>query len=273
MTPMSAPPLLVDQHVRARNLARARRLGPEDFLQRIALCDVQDRLQEVNKSFTAITIVTDFPEIWGPAFPDARCVAPDDRLSLNQSDLIIHAMALHWANDPVGQLVQCRKALIPDGLFLAVFPGGQTLYELRTALAEAEIAVTGGLSPRVLPMGELRALGALLGRAGFALPVADVLEQRVSYRNICHLTADLRAMGEGNAMTARGGPMPRAVLTRAESLYRTHFSDQNDPDRINATFDLVFLTGWAPAPNQPKPIRRGSAQISLEDALQKMRQE
>lgn len=274
MTQAQTPPLLTDATARARNLVRARRLGPEDFLHRIAACEVQDRLAEVNKQFTEPAIITDFPEIWLEFYPNARIIAPDARLDLGLHDLIIHAMALHWADDPVGQMVQARQALRPDGLFIAICPGGQTLHELRAALAQAEVQTTGGLSPRVLPMGEVRDLGALLGRAGFALPVADVVVQRASYSNIRHLSADLRAMGEGNAMAARRRlPTSAALFAAAEAHYAAHFADPDNPGRIAATYELIFLTGWAPAPGQQQPLRPGTARISLEQALEKMRQE
>jgi SAM-dependent methyltransferase len=175
-------------------------------------------------------------------------------------------MALHWANDPVGQLVQCRRALRPDGLLLALFFGGQTLHELRSALASAEAEVTDGLSPRVLPMGEIRDLGALLQRAGLALPVADSFTQTVSYRDAFHLMRDLRAMGEGNALASRlRRPSRRAVLLRAAQIYAEAHAG---PDgRIPATFEILCLTGWATHDSQQKPMRPGSAQARLADAL------
>ena len=181
-------------------------------------------------------------------------------------DLVIHALSLHWANDPVGQLVQCRHALRPDGLLIAVLFGGQTLHELRSVLAEAETRVTGGLSPRVAPMGEIRDLGGLLQRAGFALPVADATTLTVSYAGLPDLTQDLRGMGEGNALAARlRRPTRPGIFAKAEKIYRTAFGT---PDgRIPATFDIVTLTGWAPAPDQPKPLRPGSATHRLGDVL------
>jgi len=238
------------------------------FAHRLAMADVQERLIEVNRTFTAPAIVTGFPELWQDALPDAAVTSDQDALDLTPGahDLVLHAMALHWANDPVGQLVQCRRALAPDGLFIAVFPGGRSLHELRTALAEAESQVTGGLSPRVLPMGEIRELGALMQRAGFALPVADSLTQPVEYRSFAALMADLRAMGETNALTARSRrPLRRAVLTRAEAIYRDSFGTAGGG--VLATLDLVFLTGWAPHESQQKPLRPGSARQRLADAL------
>ncbi len=225
--------------------------------------EVEERLGEINKSFTAPVVVTPFPALW-PGLP----TVPDDptlALAPGAHDLVVHALCLHWADDPVGQLVQCRRALRPDGLMIAVLFGGQTLTELRRALADSEAEVTGGLSPRVLPMADIRDAGALLGRAGFALPVADGWTRRALYRDAWHLMADLRAMGEGNALAARlRRPTRRAVLTRAAALY----ADRHGKDgRVTATFDLICLTGWAPADSQQQPLRPGSAARRLADAL------
>ena len=253
-------PLLTDRKALALHRARASAL----FLQEEAVWDVQERLAEVNRTFTAPVVVKGFPALW----PDFPSIADEDRLDLPQGahDLVIHALCLHWANDPVGQLVQCRRALRPDGLFLGLMFGGQTLHELRACLAAAESQLTGGLSPRVLPMGEIRDLGGLLGRAGFALPVADSFAKTVLYQDAFHLMRDLRAMGEGNALHARlRRPTRRAVLLRAAEIYHSRFAT---PDgRIPATFEIICLTGWAPHDSQQKPLRPGSAASRLADAL------
>lgn len=261
----SAPPLF-DRAALTAHRARARNACL--FLHAAALDEVQDRLSLVNRTFTAPAIVTPFPEIWAPVFPTARIVADDDTLGLapGRFDLVIHAMCLHWAADPVGQLIQCRRALREDGFLLALLLGGQTLHRLRTVLAQAEVEVTGGLSPRIAPMGEIRDLGALLQRAGLALPVADSLQLTAQYRDLPHLMHDLRGMGETNALTARlRRPTRRAVFARAAELYAEHFATPEG--RLPATFELVCLTGWAPSDSQPKPLRPGSAQARLADAL------
>lgn len=222
----------------------------------------------VNKSFTSAAVVTGFPDFWGAHFGTAKIVSDKETLDLTPAshDLILHAMSLHWANDPVGQLIQCRRALCPDGLFIAASFGGDTLQELRRVLGEAEIAVTGGLSPRIAPMPELRDLGGLLQRAGFALPVADTATLTVEYRDIWHLMRDLRAMGETNALTARlRRPTRRAVFEHAQNLYARHFAAPSG--RLQASFELQVLTGWAPDASQPQPLRPGSAQKRLADAL------
>jgi len=263
---MSAPQL-TDPAALARNRARARR-APELFLHDLVADEVQDRLIEVNRAFTDVAVVTAFPQVWQDRLPGARMLAEGEVLDLapGSQDLVIHALSLHWANDPVGQIIQCARALRPDGLFLAALFGGQTLAELRAVLAEAEAAVSGGLSPRVLPMGEIRDLGALLQRAGFALPVADSLTQRVSYRDALHLMHELRAMGEGNALAGRLRRFTgRGVLAQAAALYAAHYPEAED--RIRATFEIVFLTGWKPHESQQKPLRPGSAAHRLAEAL------
>ncbi|MCI2394653.1 SAM-dependent methyltransferase [Aliiroseovarius sediminis] len=265
-TDPNSPPRLTDRAQLARNRNRATPDGL--FLQRLAADEVKDRLTEVNRTFTKTAIVTGFPEIWARAFPDAKIVTDDDTLDLTPGahDLVIHGLSLHWANDPVGQLIQAKRALVPDGLFIGVMFGGQTLSELRAILSEVEIEVTGGLSPRILPMGEIRDLGALLQRAGFALPVADSDLREVRYPDATALIRDLRLMGERNALDQRLiQPLSRHFLTTINERYAQHFSAEGG--RVSASFDLVFLTGWAPDDSQPKPLRPGSAAARLADAL------
>lgn len=237
------------------------------FLQITAADDIQDRLSMVNRTFQRIAIVTAFPDVWKERFPEAHIFADDETLNLTADsyDLIIHAMALHWANDPVGQLIQCRHALVKDGLLMAASFGGQTLHELRASLAQAESEIMGGLSPRVLPMAEIRDLGGLLQRAGFALPVADSVPLTVSYQTAFHLMQDLRAMGETNALHGRLNTFSsRRFFMRMSEIYAETFSEN---DRITATFELIFLSGWAPDESQQKPLRPGSAAQRLADAL------
>ncbi len=264
---MQTPPLLTDRLALDRNRCRALH-APALFLHDEAAIEVKERLNEVNRTFTSSAIVTGFPDFWRKVMPKARIVSDAEVLELteNTHDLIIHAMALHWANDPVGQLVQCRRALQPDGLFLGLMFGGQTLAQLRSSLAEAEAQMSGGLSPRVLPMGEIRDLGGLLQRAGFALPVADSLTRTVRYRDLHHLMADLRAMGEANALNLRlRQPTRRSVFTKAAQIYQDTFKDNDG--RIPATFEMICLTGWAPDDSQQKPLRPGSATHWLAEQL------
>ncbi len=260
---MTAPPILFDRSAILRNRSR---IHPEAlFLHEAAADEINERLNEVNRTFTAPAVITGVPGPWsrfGPVFAD------DDILSLNENehDLIIHGLCLHQSNDPIGQLVQSRRALRPDGLFIAALFGGSTLNELRSCLAASESEVSGGLSPRVAPMGEIRELGGLLQRAGFALPVADGTETKVEYQSALHLMRDLRAMGEANALAARvRQTTQREVIFGAVSKYAEAFAAPGG--RISATFETIFLTGWAPSENQPQPLRPGSAKSRLADAL------
>jgi SAM-dependent methyltransferase len=264
---MATPPDLVDRTALALHRRRAAR-RPDLFLHDAVADEAEERLNEVNRTFTAPAAVTPWPDLWRRRLPGAVVVADDEVLDLQPGahDLVVHALCLHWANDPVGQLVQARRALRPDGLMLCATLGGGTLGELRAALAAAEAEVTGGLSPRVLPMGEIRDLGGLLQRAGFALPVADAAPIRASYDGIEKLVGDLRAMGEQNALQQRRRRIPpRCLFTKADRIYRAAYPA--DDGRITATFEIVWLTGWAPGPGQQQPLRPGSATARLADAL------
>jgi hypothetical protein len=270
---MPAAPALFDADLLARRRARALGRGFADFLHREVAAEVGERLKEVNRSFRAPVVVGPCAALWADllaaeGIAPPRAVPDDEVLDLAEGahDLLVHGLALHWSNDPVGQLVQARRALRPDGLMIAALFGGETLAELRAALAEAEIEVLGGLSPRVAPMGEIRDLGALLQRAGFAMPVADSRRIDVSYASPLALMQDLRAMGETNVMRERlRRPMRRDMLARACALYAERFGL---PDgRVRARFEVIFLTGWAPAADQPRPLRPGSAGARLADAL------
>ena len=267
---MQQPPKLFDLDALAAHRARADNASADIwFLHDRAIDIVSEKLKDVNRSFTDIAIVGPRAAEWAKKLGLlANCVIDAERLDLEQAkyDLIIHAMSLHWANDPVGQLVQMRRALRPDGMMIAALFGGETLHELRIAFSQAESAVMDGISPRVIPMGEIRELGGLLQRAGYALPVADNDLFTVSYETVLHLMNELRMMGESNAMTARvKTSMTKELLQAVAAKYTALFP--SDEDRITATFELVFLTGWAPSDDQQKPLRPGSAKTRLSDAL------
>ena len=185
--------------------------------------------------------------------------------------LAVSALALQWVNDLPGTLAQIRRALRPDGLFIAALLGGETLTELRQSFAAAEEEIEGGLSPRVAPFGDVRELGGLLQRAGLALPVADVDRVTVRYATPFALMRDLRGMGATNAMVERRKtPLKRATLLRMAEIYADRFGD---PDgRIRASFDVVWLSGWAPHSSQQQPLKPGSAKARLADALRVIEQ-
>jgi SAM-dependent methyltransferase len=197
-----------------------------------------------------------------------RVAADEERLPFRDGtfDLVASLLSLHWVNDLPGALIQIRRALRPDGLFIAALFGGETLTELRQSLGEAEIALEGGLSPRVSPFADLRDMGALMQRTGFALPVVDTDRVTVRYDNALKLMAELRGMGETNALfERRRTPLRRATLLRAADIYREKFGQAGG--RIPATFEIVTVTGWSPHESQQKPLAPGSATARLADAL------
>lgn len=276
---MTTPaPRIFDNVLAAHRLRRAERRGPATFLLDRVVGDVVERLGAVKRDFTAIVDVGTPAASLATALSQSYSLARIDRADVGDGggeafaflrddyDLATSALTLQGVNDLPGALVQIRRALKPDGLFAAAMVGGRTLHELRTVLTEAETHVAGGASPRVAPFADVRDLGGLLQRAGFALPVADAETLVVRYDSLFALMSDLRAMGATNALVARSrSPATRALFLEAARLYAERFAD---PDgRIRATFEIVFLSGWAPHPSQAKPAPRGSATISLAAAL------
>lgn len=247
------PPQIFDHQALALHRARARRIGGDAFLAREAGDGIAERLASVRR---------DFARRWELTLGAGERVAA----APGAFDLVTSVLSLHAVNDLPGVLVQARRALKPDGLFVAALFGGDTLTELRQSLAAAEIELLGGVSPRVAPFGDVRELGGLLQRAGFALPVADVERTIVRYPDILTLVRDLRAHGESNALVQRRrGPMSRALFAAAAAHYAAHFADSDG--RLRATFDIVYLTGWAPHESQQQALKPGSAKTRLADAL------
>jgi NADH dehydrogenase [ubiquinone] 1 alpha subcomplex assembly factor 5 len=200
--------------------------------------------------------------------PRPSLVCDEDLLPLKDAslNLIVSGLALHRVDDLPGALIQIRRALRPDGLFMAALLGARALIELRQALLEAEAETEGGASPRVSPFADVRDYGALLQRAGFALPVADAETLKVIYPSPRELMREVRALGGGNVLLARSkAPLSRRTLERTEAIYRERHSM---PDgRVSATFEIVYLSGWAPDASQQKPLKPGSAAHRLADAL------
>jgi len=199
---------------------------------------------------------------------EVSIVAPLEEVPLEpqSANLIIAPLSLHLTNDTPGVFIQIRRALKPDGLFLAAIPGAGTLQELRDVLLATEAEMTGGASPRVIPFADVRDVGSLLQRAGFSLPVIDAESYTVRYDSIFPLMKDLRAMGMANPLAARSRkPLSRAFFLRAAEIYAERYSD---PDgRIRATFSIIYVSGWAPHESQQKPLQPGSAKARLADAL------
>ncbi len=298
MSSPAPPPRIFDRALLNRRLDRAwtrpRSGARADFLLARAALDLSERLSVVKRRFI---IAADFgsPGPHGAAALAAggpvdcvirvaptraslgnggflRAVGDLERLPAAEGrlDLAVSLLALQTVNDLPGALVQMRRALKPDGLLLAAMIGGETLTELRQSLTIAESEVLGGASPRVAPFVNVRTLGGLAQRAGLALPVVDLDRAVVRYADMFGLLADLRAMGAANALEARSRrPLRRAALERAASTYADCFSD---PDgRLRATFDIFWLSGWAPHESQPKPLKPGSARMGLADALKSRR--
>lgn len=274
----TSPPKVFDLALLKKRQARAAKAGAETFLLDRVVEDLSERLHAVVRDFqNAVDLGSpgrSVADVLAASVKQSRHVdwsAGEHEallLETNSLDLIVSALGLQFVNDLPGVLAQIRRALQPDGYFLAATVGGDTLTELRQSFAEAEVALDGGLSPRVIPMLDLRDAGALLQRAGFALPVTDVDRVTVRYDNMFGLMRDLRRMGATNMLAdRRRTPLRRATLMRAAEIYAQRFSDADS--RIRATFDIVWMAGWSPHESQPKPLRPGSAKMSLEEAVKK----
>ena len=289
---MSAPPILFDRALLRRRLDRAAcGFGAAGFLKARAAEDAVLRLEAIMRSFDVavdlgardgsfaralalsdarsrigLLIQSDLSLAMLARSGGPRVQLDEERLPFRDEslDLVVSSLALHWTNDLPGALVQIRRALRPDGLFIGSLFGGATLTELRQSLIQAESELTGGAGARISPFADTPDTAALLQRAGFALPVADIDRVQASYGHPLQLLRDLRAMGEGNVLAVRG-PLPRRVLARACELYIERFSR---PDgRVTATFEIITMTGWSPHPDQQQPLRPGSARMRLADAL------
>jgi SAM-dependent methyltransferase len=291
---MSPPPRLFDRALHRARLDRAARgFGAANFLKARAAGDIVQTLEAIVREFPLAVDLGARDGIFARALagsPAAERVGPLIETDLSRRmlargpglfvqadeealpfadqslDLVVSSLALHWVNDLPGALVQIRRALKPDGLFIASMLGGSSLTELRQALVAAEAEVSGGAGLRVSPFADGFDAAGLLQRAGFALPVADVDRVTVRYAHPIRLMADLRAMGETNALADRARrPLSRAVIERACAIYAERFADVGG--RVRASFDIVTMTGWAPHPDQQKPLKPGSAQMRLADAL------
>jgi SAM-dependent methyltransferase len=277
-SPPTAPILFDRALLRARQ-NRALRSGPATFLFDRVAEDLEDRLNAVLREFA------DVADVWSP---DEILRAPArDRfksvihVGLQDSeaetlpfqpeslDLVVSALAFQFINDLPGVFAQIRRALRPDGLLLAAMIGGDTLTELRQSFAAAEAELEGGVSPRVAPFADLRDLGSLLQRAGLALPVTDVDRIVVRYDSAFALMRDLRRMGATSILRERRRtPTRRATMLRMAQLYAERFADADG--RIRATFDVIWLSGWAPHESQQKPLRPGSAKAGLAEAVARL---
>ena len=289
-----AAPNLVDEsaHLRFRERAAAG-FASHEFLKTAVAERVVDRLDAVRRRFSLVADIGCHTGqlarrlAWHPAVDKVVAVdpspamaemaraagceavaAPYDGLPFEEGSLdgVFSAFALHWVDDLPGLLARLARLLRPDGLMVVALPGGETLAGLRAALADAEAGIRGGMSPRVMPMADIRDLGGLIGRAGLALPVADSDTIEITWPDALAMMRELRGMGESNALAGRSRSFtPRAVLLEAAASMQERFTDGDG--RIAAAFEIVTLTGWAPHESQQKPLRPGSAKARLADAL------
>lgn len=286
---MSPGPKIFDRRLLRARQARARKLGPATFLLDRTASELGERLSAVLRQFSiAVDLGTPTDAVRqvlaasgkagtivaatvhsNPGGRSFLSVAADEETLpfANASlDLVVSALALQFVNDLPGTLIQIRRALKPDGLLLAALVGGESLAELREAIAAAEIEIEGGVSPHIAPFADVRELGALLQRAGFALPVVDSERLVVRYDSIPALIRDLRHMGATNILNERRRkPLKRATVQRMADVYRERFADEDG--RLRASFEIIWLSGWAPHEGQQKPLRPGSATRRLSDAL------
>jgi SAM-dependent methyltransferase len=291
----SPGPVIIDRGLLRARQRRALARGPSTFLLDRVAEELADRLASVLRAFAcgvdlgtqtdairrvlagsgkvgtiiaANTLAQDAREQGAAGGSGLAVAADEEALPFRDGslDLVVSALALQLVNDLPGTLVQVRRALKPDGLFVAALLGGDTLAELRSAFAAAEAEMEDGISPRVLPFADLRELGSLLQRAGFALPVTDVDRLTVRYPSPLALLHDLRRMGAANPLVdRRRRPLRRATLARMLEIYAARFADADG--RVRATFEIVYLSGWAPHESQQQPLAPGSARARLADAL------
>jgi SAM-dependent methyltransferase len=275
MYQMPSNPTIFDRKLLRARQQRARALGPETFLIERIAGELGERLAVVRRQFErALDLGTPTDAVRrvltesGKVATLVDVIADEEALPFADGslDLVVSALALQFVNDLPGTLIQIRRALKPDGLLLAVLVGGDSLAELREAFAQAESEVEGGVSPRVAPFADVRELGGLLQRAGLALPVVDSDRLTVRYQSVFDLMRDLRRMGATNVLTERRRtPLRRATLQRMAQIYTQRFADADG--RVRATFEVAWLSGWAPHESQQKPLKPGSARQRLADAL------
>lgn len=284
-----ATPALFDRELLLARRRRALRMGAETFLLDQTVPELVERLSAVKRHFAfaldlgtpddslaralrqgaqvdRVAVCEPLADLRGA--DGLRIAGDEEALPFGEEkfDLVVSALSLQWVNDLPGTLLQIRRALKPDGLMMAALIGGETLHELRECLAAAESETTDGASPRVSPFAEVRSLGSLLQRAGYALPVVDVDRHVVRYRDAFKLFRDLRLMGAANVLAERSRkPLSKKTIARAAEMYAQRFADSDG--RLRATFDVLWLSGWAPHESQQKPLKPGSAKTRLADAL------
>lgn len=278
----AGPPRIFDRGAYAQHRARGLRMDGDCFLAEEAATRLTERIMTVNRKFEFALDLSSRPQSFSLLKPLAGhwlrtslsrgesvdLQTEEDELPFADAsfDLVTSVLSLHAVNDLPGALIQIRRCLKPDGLFMAALFGDATLHELKDAFAQAEIQTSGGVSPRVAPFADVRALGGLLQRAGFALPVTDIERTHVRYSSFMRLIDDLRTLGETNALSARSrAGIGKATLSALITAY--DIAHAGSDGKLRATFDIVYLTGWSPHESQQKPLKPGSAKSSLSGAL------
>jgi SAM-dependent methyltransferase len=275
---LNAPHIIFDRNLLHERQRRADRIGGENFLLERATEELSDRLATITRKFPRVALIeTPKAASLKEKLVASRQIEAIDIINIEDAaetvraeparyNLAISLLSMQWLNDLPGVLAQIKRLLKPDGLLLAAMIGGDTLTELRDSFASAESEIEGGISPRVSPFVEVRTLGGLLQRAGLALPVTDVDRLTVRYANALELMRDLRRMGATNALRERNRkPLKRTTLLRAVEIYRERYADADG--RVRATFEILWLSGWAPHESQQQPLKPGSAKARLADAL------
>lgn len=280
----SGAPNIFDRQLLRKRLKSLNYPETPDFLLLRTAEDLTDRLLTIKRPFERSLDLS----YWAKNYSMAVCatgrnmpitanlitgdiIADEEKLPFKTGyfDLVVSGLSLQWVNDLPGALTQIKQLLSPDGFFIACLTGGLSLIELRTVFAQAEEEITGGVSPRVFPFVEIKDVGHLLQRAGFALPVADVDSFTIRYDSLLDLIIDLKKMGAGNILSQRSlKPLRRDILRRASEIYIERFSDKDG--RIRASFEIIWLAGWAPHASQQQPAKPGSGQFSLEKSINKI---
>ena len=269
---MQPSPLIFNTDRKANFVKRSEsKFSSHDFLYQWVAKDMTERLSEITRDFQSVLLSgMHTADYFGDKFKDAaisKDTTPDILATqVGQYDCILSMGELHCANDLPGMLIQMRRALKPDGVFMVAFAGGETLHELRAALMHGEMSATGGASPRVYPFADKQQMAGLMQRAGFALPVVDSEILTISYRDIFHVMADIRGMGEANSLMGCHKAMSSSRLFfEAAKYYQENYAEADG--RVSASYEIIFVIGWAPHESQQKPAKRGSGQVSLTDIL------
>ena len=269
---MNSPSQIFDTNLLSQRRARFKEEDKVDFLQKFCIKNTIERLNDLNREYKSVGILTDFYNLWRENFDFKNIEKIENReifnIKPNHFDLIISTFCIHWSNDPIGHIIQLKNGLKKDGLLLIFLLGGQTLKELKLIFNVLDKKRKINFSSKIAPMADIKDYGKLLLRAGLALPVADNFILNVEYTNLLNFFKDLRKMGETNICFERNKKnINKKDLLEIERLYYSNFSCSSKKKIIKTTFEIICLTGWFPSDNQQKPLKPGTAMKSLTDVL------